>query len=179
MRTFLGTCMLFVLLCSCSNPLSTLPPVKHFGTFEETVASLDSPGKVAAWLSDFAEYDLDYNLSWGNFEPDQAYSLAYSLWVEYHGGKSRGVCGQFAALFVVCAREHGYKCGGICMYTKNSGHAQGWIKEADGSISITDNRQYQYKRYNSEEEMKEAYHSMWLSQYAWGFFMDDKFNTEY
>lgn len=161
---FLGRLMMAVLyvlmLSSCGrNPFGaipdsvTKPPILHEQSFEEHIATLKTPSHTAFWVNRFAVYDLGYNWNWSVWErlgfPDQAYALAHSMWKEYHEGKSRGVCGQFAATYVVAAREHGYKCGGLCTWGPNWGHAQGWIIESDGSVSLTDNKKYLKSKFSN------------------------------
>lgn len=164
------------LLAGCAkNALGPLPPVTHYETFQDCIEGLQTPAHTAIWLRDFTTYDLNYNLHWGDHNPDQAYTLAKSVWDEYHKGKSRGVCGQFAAFYIVMAREHGYRCGGYVYWTNYYGHAQGWIEEKDGQISITDNDLYYYKTYKSYEHMRDDLLGR-NSDDLYGYILDENFN---
>jgi hypothetical protein len=138
------------------NPLGPLPPVRHEQTFEEHLETLPTPGHTRMWIKQFTLYDSRYNDNWCDWQgkfPDQAYALAYSLWYEYHNGKSRGTCGQFAAMYAVAARAHGYCSGALCTWTATSGHALGWIREPDGTYSVTDNQEYHRSRYKNWDEV--------------------------
>jgi len=69
-------------------------------------------------------------------------SLAYSLYCR--GG---GACGNFMALYIVCARSHGFECGGIVQ----KGHAMAWIN-VEGVIYLTNNQRItrtEYKNFTS------------------------------
>ena len=177
MKKMIKYFIVILLFMGCGrSSLDPLPPVVHYNTFQECIDGLQTPFHTALWLRDFTVYDLDYNLHWGDLEPDQAYTLAESLWDEWHNGKSRGVCGQFAAVYVVAAREHGYKCGGYVYWTATYGHAQGWIEEHDGQISITDNLEYWYKVYPSYQVMKKTLLDRNSENY-WGYFLDERFQV--
>jgi len=154
-------------------------------TFEEHLATLKTPGHTWLWLKDFAVYDLKYNWNWGIWVrlgfPDQAYALAHSMWKEYHEGKSRGVCGQYTAMYVVAAREQGYKAGGICTWAyQGPGHARGWIVEKDGSVSIADNTDYLRNVYSSYEEFEKWFKDVWINgDKNYGQMLNDKFEIVY
>lgn len=166
--------LLFLCISSCSNNPVGPPPVTHFNSFGELIQALETPAHTARWLEDFTVYDLDYNTGWTRpHNKDLAWELAYSLWSEYHDGYSRGVCGQFASLYVVAARTHGYECGVIVGWLSASGHALGWVKEG-GMISITDNILYYRKKFKNIEEMKAFYRSIYL----WTDFYNEYFTWE-
>jgi len=174
--------LVFVLSGCGKNVCGPLPPPAISTTFEQQIDTLGNPAAVAIWIDANAEYDLNYNFNWFSWEkkgfPDQAYALAYSLYTERHGGKNRGVCGQFAAFYIMAARENGYKCGGICYYGPRSGHAMGWIVEKDGSVSITDNGEYRKSLYRNYEHFEASWTKKMASDVSrYGMLMNEKFEV--
>lgn len=162
--------LLLILLLSLSgcgaNPTGPTPPVLHQqASFEAHQASLQTPGHVYFWIKNFSTYDSgkdwEYNRNWyeweskkdenGNPFPDQAYAVAWELYHNYARGENRGQCGQFACTYAAALRTHGYRCGVLLMYNPGSGHAQGWVEERNGTVSITDNQTYCQSVYPSYE----------------------------
>lgn len=168
-------------LCGCGrNPVGpNLPPIVRAQTFEEQMSALDTPAKAAMWVKSFAQYDSKYNLHWGDTDPDQVYTLAKSMWDERWDGKNRGCCGQFAAFYVLAARTHGLRCGGIVYWNGVSGHARAWIELPDGSISMTDNDVYQPHVYRNYDELVSSWRKMMLdSAEQYGELLDEKFEIK-
>lgn len=154
--------LLVFLIVGCGNLPTEPPPIAHFATYEEAVKNLKTPSHVVQWLNSFANYDLKYNIGWEKVSEgkDLAWALSESLWENYVNGTSRGVCGQMAAMFVVCARTHGYNTGVLVWYLPGAGHAEAWIQEGDGYITMTSNDELYYKKYKSIDEMKCVYREM-------------------
>lgn len=154
--------VIFLILAGCvTNPTGPLPPVQHqAGSFEEQMERMQTPGHVYFWIKNFSVYDSgpnwEYNQNWSCWKrkgfPDQAYAVAYELYINYVNGENRGQCGQFACTYVVACRSHGYKCGVILSSRSGSGHARGWVVEKDGTVSITDNKAYCKSVYGSYDE---------------------------
>jgi hypothetical protein len=150
-------------LGGCSvNPTGPLPPVLHADTFEEHIEMMKTPAHTAKWLEQFSRYSIPYT---GWIVPDGqdlAWSLAHDFWMNYIKGYSRGKCGSFAAMQAVCARSHGYEAGVIVYYwwtpdgTQVWGHAEAWIKEANG-YSTQSNDLYEKEKYQTLEELKAEY----------------------
>jgi len=137
----------------------------RFPSFWDFVRAMDSPLEVAHWIQSFTVYDLSKNLGWGQ-EPvdgehfdDLMASLAYSLWK-----RKGGACGNYMAMFVVCAREHGLECGGMV----DHGHARGWIL-FDGVICITDNKTI------TRTEMRDK--AALMAKYKSGIFVDENYKV--
>jgi len=175
--------LVFVLSGCGKNACGPLPPPAVAITFEQQIDNLNNPAATAIWIDANAEYDLNYNFNWGIWRekgfPDQAYALAYSLYTERHDNKNRGVCGQFAAFYIVAARETGYECGGICYYGPQGGHVMGWIVEKDGSVSMTNNEVYRKSSYRNYEHFKAAWtKKMADDKQSYGMLMNEKFEVE-
>ena len=171
------------LLCSifgCAKlPTGPAPPVVNSGiTFEQHLDSLYTPGHTYFWLKEFSSYDLRGQLGWDWLErsmPDLAYSLAYSLWETTIKGINVGVCGQFASMYVVAARHHGYDSGFLITYRWNpdgsnvSGHARGWIIY-NGSIYISDNQYLFRSGFKTKKELFDDFSKTWFTNpngYGW------------
>lgn len=149
---------IIVLFIACSyNPQGSLPPVTHYQSFDECVEALSTPAHTAMWLEEFSLYSNPYT-GWDcPHGKDLAWELAYALWDNYIDGNCRGKCASFAAMYIVCAREHGYECGIICYWTAVSGHAIGWVRDGDGTVGITNNQEYTPGLYENTEQMYEYY----------------------
>jgi hypothetical protein len=163
--------IVFILtLVGCArNPTGPLPPVQHkAATFEEHIVRLQTPGHTYFWVKNFTVYDSgsnwEYNRNWYCWKqkgfPDQTYAVAYEMYNNYVNGENRGQCGQFACTYVMAARTHGYKCGVILTFSPTSAHAQGWIVEKDGTVSITDNKTYNKSIHSSYDSFISSMRSM-------------------
>lgn len=180
----------FLVIVGCSkNPVSPLPPVcRQTSTFEQHLETLKTPGHTYFWVKEFTLYDLSGQLGWDWVErgmPDLAYSLAYSLWETTYKGYNVGVCGQFAAMYVVSAREHGYDSGFLITYRWGkdgadiSGHARGWIVY-EGVVYISDNTQLYCSDFSTKEALFEDFAKQWFSNpYGYGWITDNKLNVVY
>lgn len=121
MRYFL----LLFLFCGCSQSplLSELRDTDDFGTFRETVSRLDQIYEIEAWIYSHRKYNLNCMEGWsdsaGRENVDNTLSLALAFW------DKRGLlCGNFAGFVLLCARTHGYKCGGISAGC----HIDAWVE---------------------------------------------------
>ena len=184
MKKLLLIIILLALIGCAKNPIGPLPPIENkAGTFEEHLNRLSNPGYTYFWVKQFTKYDLRGQLGWdweAQGMPDLAYSLAYSMWNTCIHGDNLGVCGQFAATYVVAARVHGYDAGFTITYVGSSGHAKGWIIDKDGTIWITDNDQLQKTNYKSKKELFDDFANSWFNKdYGYGYVANDKMEIIY
>lgn len=180
--------ILFIGGCG-KNPTEPLPPIQpQAPTFEDHLARLKTPGHTYFWVNQFMQYDMNGQLGWNWIErdmPDLAYSLAYSVWETYIKGHNAGVCGQFAATYVVAARIHGYESGFMITYSWNSdgtnivGHARAWIIK-DGKVITTDNEYMNYTNYKDKEDFFQKFGECWFyNEYSSGWITNDKLEVIY
>lgn len=120
---------------------------KEYNDFESLVKAMDKPEKVHQWLYYYTEYNNDYNGGWTEKSNDRTEVLA-----KYIFKHRKGRCAQYAALYVYCARYHGYTSGFIVDY----GHCWGWVVE-NGKVSLTSasssRRKYKKDVYENLDEM--------------------------
>jgi hypothetical protein len=189
MNKLLYLFMLLVVTGCSKNPVEPLPPIcNHTPTFEQHLESLRTPGHTYFWMREFALYDLSGQLGWNWTErgmPDLAYSLACSLWETMNKGYNVGVCGQFAAMYVVAAREHAYDSGFLITYhwdadsNNVSGHARGWIIY-EGCVYVSDNTALYCSKSPTKEALFDDFAKQWFSNpHGYGWITDNKLNVIY
>jgi len=136
---------LFILLVSLLG--CSILPFK-MDAFEYDTAQLKTPEQVQNWLKSNTKYEDTQSQSQLYDKHDFVYHKARELW------KTRqGICSNFACFYVYCARIHNYTCGTIFSVYPYFTHQRGWIKERDGTISITDNFSYFKSRFKNYPDM--------------------------
>jgi hypothetical protein len=122
--------------------------------FDELVASLNTPSKVASWMDKHREYDASKREGWTSDTTDRAYELALALY------EKRGmICGNYAGFMVYCLRTHGYTTGGVTYLQKNGvvAHAGAYWLEGEKVKCFS----LPKSSFNSIEEFK----AFWIEEY--------------
>ena len=143
----------FITGCNNINPMAS-EVTRNYSSFEEMCSEKNNLQSVRDWALNYITYttaEHQYMSYMGIDETEQRVNFLFD--------QKKGSCGDFASLFVMVARRQNKECGFIFESYDSFAHLRGWIKNDDGTITETSNKNVYFSKYKNKEAMFDYYKS--------------------